>query len=458
MKATLKKHVIAMFATFCLFLFLSIPVHAKTFEVSVGEEITLSFSGRSNQDVQWNISDSSKLSLVSTGSSSINIGNYSQAKYSATFKGVSIGSTEVTASNVTTGSLLSSATVKVTPPIDFKLNYDTIFLSAGKTFQLKALNIPAETSLIWKSDNQYATVSSTGMVTCVSPLRVTTVTCKTSDGRYSATCQVIGSIPTNTRIKSMNIGDSGKLTYSLNVLSNPGSLSAKWKSNKPGIVAVNSSGEIKALSAGLANITCEIGNRTLYYIVYVSSTPLPTPAPTATPKPTPPSSQKISIAKATVGSIKTQVYNGKIKKPAPVVSYNGKRLTASKDYVVQYWTNRYPGRAKCAIKGKGKYNGVKYVYFYISPQKQTIKSLVSSKSKTAILKFKKVHGQNGVQICYATNKSFKSAKYSTTTSTTKTISKLKSKKKYYFKIRAYKTVRGKKVYGPYSSVKSIKIK
>ena len=30
--------------------------------------------------------------------------------------------------------------------------------------------------------------------------------------------------------------------------------------------------------------------------------------------------------------------------------------------------------------------------------------------------------------------------------------------KYYFKVRAYKTVKGKKVYGSYSSVKSATIK
>lgn len=458
MKTTLKKHVIAMFATFCLFLFLSIPVHAKTFEVSVGEEIKLSFSDTFGQNIQWRIEDSSKLSIVTSYSGLVAAGNSFRSEYGVILKGISIGTTTVNAYNTDSGILLCTATVRVTPILDFKLKYDTVFLTSGQTIQLQAVNAPAGISLVWKSDNQYSTVSSTGLVTCVSPLHVTTVTCKTSDGKYSATCKIIGSIPTNTRIKSMNIGDSGKLTYSLNVLSNPGSLSAKWKSNKPGIVTVNSSGEIKALTAGLANITCEIGNRTLYYIVYVSSTPLPTPAPTATPKPTTPNSQKISIAKATVGNIKTQVYNGKIKKPAPVVSYNGKTLTASKDYVVQYWMNRYPGRAKCAIKGRGNYSGVKYVYFYISPQKQTIRSLTSPRSKAVVVKFKKVYGQNGVQVCYSTDKSFKGAKYAVSGGTSKTLINLRSKKTYYFKIRAYRTVNGKKVYGPYSAVKSIKIK
>ena len=39
-----------------------------------------------------------------------------------------------------------------------------------------------------------------------------------------------------------------------------------------------------------------------------------------------------------------------------------------------------------------------------------------------------------------------------------TIKKLSKGKKYYFKVRAYKTVNGKKIYGAYSSVKSVKVK
>lgn len=452
MKNASKKHVVSIFATFCLLLLLSIPVHAKTFEVSVGKEIKLSFPSAFGQSIQWRVEDPSKLSIVTAYSGLVAADNAFRSEYGVILKGVSLGTTEVKAYNTDSGMLLCTATVKIVPAIDFKLKYDTVFLTSGQTIQLQALNVPSGTSLVWKSDNRYATVSSTGLVTCVSPLQVTTVTCSTSDGEYTATCKVIGSIPTNTSSRTMTVGSSDKLTYSLNVISNPGPISTQWESNNPSVVTVNSSGEIKALAAGSARVTCKIGNRTLNYIIYVS------PAPTATPKPTAPGSQKISISKAKVSGIKAQVYNGKIKKPAPVVSYNGKTLTASKDYVVQYWLNRYPGRAKCAIKGRGNYSGVKYVYFYISPQKQTIRSLTSPRSKAVVVKFKKVYGQNGVQVCYSTDKSFKGAKYAVSGGTSKTLINLRSKKTYYFKIRAYRTVSGKKVYGPYSAVKSIKIK
>ena len=42
--------------------------------------------------------------------------------------------------------------------------------------------------------------------------------------------------------------------------------------------------------------------------------------------------------------------------------------------------------------------------------------------------------------------------------TSKTVSKLKSKKKYYVRIRAYKKSSGKKIYGAWSKTKTVKVK
>ena len=44
------------------------------------------------------------------------------------------------------------------------------------------------------------------------------------------------------------------------------------------------------------------------------------------------------------------------------------------------------------------------------------------------------------------------------TTISKTVKKLKNGKKYYFRVRAYKTIGGKKVYTGYSNKKSIKIR
>jgi len=86
---------------------------------------------------------------------------------------------------------------------------------------------------------------------------------------------------------------------------------------------------------------------------------------------------------------------------------------------------------------------------------------LTTKSKKATIKWKKVSGATGYQIYMATSKNGKYSKIKTITKTSTvsyTKTKLKKNKKYYFKIRAYKTVDGKKIYSSYSSVKSIKIK
>ncbi len=96
-----------------------------------------------------------------------------------------------------------------------------------------------------------------------------------------------------------------------------------------------------------------------------------------------------------------------------------------------------------------------------SVKKVTIKSVKSTKKKQAIIKWKKVSGAKGYQIQYSLKKSFKKKKAVTikkVKTIKKTIKKLKSGKKYYFRMRAYKTSNGKKVYGKWSNVKKVKVK
>lgn len=95
------------------------------------------------------------------------------------------------------------------------------------------------------------------------------------------------------------------------------------------------------------------------------------------------------------------------------------------------------------------------------PKKTKLKSVKGSK-KALTVAWGKASGVNGYQIQIATDKKFKKNKKTITIKkqkTTKTtIKKLKAKKKYYVRIRTYKTVKGKKVYSSWSSVKSVKTK
>ena len=67
-------------------------------------------------------------------------------------------------------------------------------------------------------------------------------------------------------------------------------------------------------------------------------------------------------------------------------------------------------------------------------------------------------GANGYVIEYSLKKNMSGKKSVTITKTGGTIKKLTSKKTYYIRVRAYKTIGGKKYYSPYSSVKSVKVK
>ena len=104
----------------------------------------------------------------------------------------------------------------------------------------------------------------------------------------------------------------------------------------------------------------------------------------------------------------------------------------------------------------------KTISLTVKPKKSAISSVKSSKSKTLTVKWKKDAKATGYQVVIAKNKSFKSGKKSATirknATTSKTFKKLSSGKTYYAKVRAYKTVSGKKLYGAYSKVKKCRTK
>ncbi len=88
-------------------------------------------------------------------------------------------------------------------------------------------------------------------------------------------------------------------------------------------------------------------------------------------------------------------------------------------------------------------------------------SKLKKKKNTVSIYWDKINTAKGYEISYSTSKKFK--KNSTKTIKVKrnkknaTIKKLKKGKKYYIRIRAYKTLNGKKIYSSYSKVKSVKL-
>lgn len=93
------------------------------------------------------------------------------------------------------------------------------------------------------------------------------------------------------------------------------------------------------------------------------------------------------------------------------------------------------------------------------PKKVSNKSVKSKKSRRIIYSFKKVNA-TGYQYQWSTHRNFKSNFLTKNTKSTKvTIKTAQSRRRYYVRVRAYKTERGgKKIYGKWSNVKSVRVK
>ncbi len=162
------------------------------------------------------------------------------------------------------------------------------------------------------------------------------------------------------------------------------------------------------------------------------------------------------------------VYNGKAKKPSVTVKDSrGRSLVQGTDYQISYSKGRIkPGVYTVTVKLNGNYSGSMTGTFTIKPKKISLKK-VTPKSKGIQVTWKKaISNADGYQIQYSTGKSFKGSAAKLTAAkkyaSGKKISKLKPGKKYYVRIRTYKTVKSNgrkiKIYSAWSGIKAVRTK
>ena len=167
-----------------------------------------------------------------------------------------------------------------------------------------------------------------------------------------------------------------------------------------------------------------------------------------------------NINNTTITGLKNKYYTGKAVKQNFTVKLGNVTLVNGTDYTVSYKNNTAIGKATITLKGKGNYTGTVSKTFKICPNKTTLKSAKSPKTKQLKVTYSKVSGVTGYQIKYSTSKKFtkKTTKTVNAKGTSKTISKLKKGKVYYVKVRTYKTVGGTKYFSGYSKTKKVTIK
>ena len=131
----------------------------------------------------------------------------------------------------------------------------------------------------------------------------------------------------------------------------------------------------------------------------------------------------------------------------------GNRLKKDTDYTVKYSSGRKKiGKYTVTVTFKGKYSGSKKLVFKIKPKAPFIQKLASPSRGSVSIALTGVTSGCGYKVYYSSSKN---GTYKVL-DTSKT--KLKSGKKYYFKVRVYKKTSGGTIYSSYSTAKSVKIK
>ena len=168
---------------------------------------------------------------------------------------------------------------------------------------------------------------------------------------------------------------------------------------------------------------------------------------------------------AVITGLKDKVYTGSPLKQNLVITMAGETLRSGLDYSVTLKNNKNVGTATVIIKGAGAYktSSPRYLYFEIRPKPTVINSRTATKGGFIVKWKKQTAGTTGYQIQYSTNKDFKgtttkSISITKNTIVKKTLSNLKSKKKYYVRIRTYTKADGSKYYSAWSAAKTVTTK
>ena len=217
----------------------------KTYQLKA--EITNSTA--TSKDVEWYSSDESIVTVDQNGK----------------IKGISLGYATITAMALDGSDVEATCEIRVVTEVTgMTMNYTTITLIQGNTFQLEAAIRPADATYktaAWKSDNpDIAMVDDDGIVTAISPGNAwITAEARDSSGKYcKCYVTVIAPIPATgvtTMVDEVVLAPGEKKTVVAKATPSNTTDSMMWTSSDESIVRVNAvTGEMTAISPGNASV------------------------------------------------------------------------------------------------------------------------------------------------------------------------------------------------------------
>ncbi len=331
-----------------------------------------------------------------------------------------------------------------------------VSLSVGQQLQLNAKVKPDNATnkeVNWTCKNKaVATVSETGLVKGLAE-GSTVIQAETADGGFIAECTVTVNKKLPQTITAANITKPyGSKPFPLNAKTSGGG-KLTYKSGNPAVATVSSTGMVTAKGPGKAVITISAAATTNYNAATKNIT--------------------ITVTKAkqtiTGASSFTKTYGNKPfglgAKAKTKLTYKSSSTKVARVSSAGKVTLKGPGKATITITAaaNGNYNAAtKRVAITVKPKKPAAPKVKSTRSRTLKVSWKRDTKATGYQAVIAQNKKFTKGKKTATITknktTGKTFKKLKRKKTYYAKVRAYKKVGSTKLYGSYSKVKKVRVR
>lgn len=376
--------------------------------------------------------------------------------------------------------------MQIMAPIDKKdtdVTGGTVNMIENHSIQFSTKYTPSDCTdtVDWTVSNpEVATISETGLLTTKKEGNVF-VTAKIADSKVgsnplSATVSV--HVTRNSPATSITLDQDAiilkageKKELNVTVLPANNTEELQWSSDNENVATVTKAGEVTAVADGVAKITCSNFAGTISDTCIVNVSTPATALTLSTHEKAMKAGETLNLTAALTPETAADVIEWtssdntvvSITNPTAGVPGNTSTVTikalksGKAEVTATAKTTGVTNKCTISVTGKGG-NLDDDITNSNKPGKVKLSKVKNVKKRSMKITWKKVSGANGYQVAYGTKKNFKGAKKKVLKKTSLTVKKLKKKKTYYVRVRAYKTVNGEKAYGAWSAKKKVKIK